>query len=362
MGSTHSTTSIMNQEQQKAILSIAILAAFADGSKADAERDEVRQVAQVLGNDSDLQSVLRDVLLKRVTVSSAVAQLTEPELRQLAYELAVGVCEADGLRNPDETRFLAELAQACGLTGRAASAPVETADALAELPLDQGGAASGASAGAGTAAATASPASVPAAPLPAQGGASTVGAAPTAPGAVVGATPRRPESEIDSMILNYAILNGALELLPQSTASMAIIPMQMKMVYRIGKDYGYELDRGHIRDLLATMGVGLTGQYLEEIGRKLVGGLFGKAAGKMLGGLARGATGMAFSFATTYALGHVARRYYAGGRVMSTQVLKDTYAQTLGQAKSLQTQYLPQIEQKARTIDVGQIVQMARSQ
>ncbi|MCK7498350.1 MAG: hypothetical protein MZW92_52755 [Comamonadaceae bacterium] len=54
------------------------------------------------------------------------------------------------------------------------------------------------------------------------------------------------------MILNYAILNGALELLPDSLASMAIIPLQMKMVYRIGKSYGYELDRGHVKDFLAT--------------------------------------------------------------------------------------------------------------
>jgi uncharacterized protein (DUF697 family)/tellurite resistance protein len=316
----------MNQDQQKAILAIAILAAFADGSKADTERDEVRRVAETLGSDSDMQAVLRDVLLKRIDLAWAVARLPAPELRQLAYELAVGVCEADGLRNGDETRFLAELASALGLGAREAAAPIEDGDALASLPLDAG-----------------------------------VEPAPPS-GPVVAATPRRPESEIDSMILNYSILNGALELLPQSTASMAIIPMQMKMVYRIGKDYGYELDRGHVRDLLAAMGVGLTGQYLEEIGRKLVGGLFGKAAGRMLGGLARGATGMAFSFATTWALGQVARRYYAGGRVMSAQVLKDTYAQTLGQAKSLQSQYLPQIEEKARTIDVGQVVAMARGQ
>jgi uncharacterized protein (DUF697 family)/tellurite resistance protein len=331
----------MNHEQQKAILAISILAAFADGSKADSERDEVRRVAGTLGSDGDMQAMLRDVLLKRIDLAWAIDRLPEPELRQLAYELAVGVCEADGLRNADETRFLSELARALGLGAREAAAPIEDGDALASLPLEAG-AEPEVQAGA-----TAAPGA-------------TGAAAP--PGPVVAATPRRPESEIDSMIVNYAILNGALELLPQSTASMAIIPLQMKMVYRIGKDYGYELDRGHVRDLLAAMGVGLTGQYLEEIGRKLVGGLFGKAAGRMIGGLARGATGMAFSFATTWALGQVARRYYAGGRVMSAQVLKDTYAQTLGQAKSLQSQYLPQIEQKARTIDVGQIVAMVRNQ
>lgn len=30
------------------------------------------------------------------------------------------------------------------------------------------------------------------------------------------------------------------------------------------------------------------------------------------------------SFATTYALGHVAKRYYAGGRTFCTQMLRDT--------------------------------------
>lgn len=64
--------------------------------------------------------------------------------------------------------------------------------------------------------------------------------------------------------------------------------------------------------------------------------------------------------ATTYALGHLAKRYYAGGRVMSTQVLKDTYQGLLPSAKQLQIQYLPQIQQKAQTLDAGQVMAMAR--
>ena len=115
------------------------------------------------------------------------------------------------------------------------------------------------------------------------------------------------DAAIDKTIVSAAVMNGALELLPQSLASMAIIPLQMKLVYGIGKSYGYELDRGHVKDLLATMGAGVTGQYLEDVGRKLLGGLFGKAAGGLLGGLAKGATGMAFSFATTWAIGQVAK-------------------------------------------------------
>ncbi|MGZ8272846.1 MAG: YcjF family protein [Burkholderiaceae bacterium] len=329
----------MNTADQNALLTIALLAAFADGSKGDPERAEVKRVAESLGDAQiNMAALYQDVLLKRATVASAAVGLSSPELKQLAFELAVGVCDADGLRNEAETRFLAELGRALGLTQPQIAEPAATADALATMPLED----------------ILGP--------PAEARAATIAtAAAASAGPVVASVADRSDAELDKTILNYSTLNGALELLPQSMASMAIIPLQMKMVYRIGKAHGYELDRGHIKDLLATMGVGLTGQYLEDIGRKVIGGLLGKVAGRMAGGLARGATGAAFSFATTYALGQVAKRYYAGGRTMSTQMLKDVYASTLTQAKGLQVQYAPQIEQQARTVDVGRIVQMVRA-
>ena len=327
----------MHDTEKTSLLTIALLAAFADGSQAEAVRGEVRRVAESLASpELNLPALVQGVLLGRASVASAAAGLTSAPLRQLAYELAVGVCDADGLRNEHETRFLEELRRELGLSAQEAAAPTATADALAAAPLDEG----------------------PSVAAPA-GAASLAAASPAA--AAAATTPPRSDAELDRMILNYAILNGALELLPQSMASMAIIPLQMKMVYRIGKAHGYELDRGHIKDLLAAMGVGLTGQYLEDVGRKLIGGLFGRAAGGLAGSLARGATGVAFSFATTYALGHVARRYYAGGRTMSTQMLKEAYTSVLGQARGLQAQYMPQIEQQARNVDVARIVQMVRA-
>ena len=320
----------MNAEETRAVLAIVLMAAYADGQKSDAERDEVRRVAEALGSQAaelNLPALYQDVLFKRIDLAKAVAMLGGSEARQLAFELALGVCDADRLRSEAETRFLADLGAALKLAPPQMAEPAAVADALVTLPLP-----------------------APAAPAT---------EVPTKTGPVV-ASMAADSAELDKLILNASILNGALELLPQSMASMAIIPLQMRMVYRIGRAHGYELDRGHIRDLLAAMGVGLTGQYLEEIGRKLIGGLFGKAAGRMIGGLARGATGMAFSFATTYALGKVAVRYYAGGRTMSTQMLKDGFDGMVQEARSLQGRYQPQIEQQARTIDVNRIVQMVR--
>jgi uncharacterized protein (DUF697 family) len=243
--------------------------------------------------------------------------------------MAVCVCDADGRQSEAERRFLGELKALLKLDAGQTAAFEDEADAIVEF----------------------SEAAAPAVVAVAAGAASP---------AVVAVQPNVADAELDKSILNYALLNGALELLPQSWASMAIIPLQIKMVYGIGKAHGVALDQGHIKEFIAAAGVGLTSQYLEQFGRKLLGGLLGKAAGKTFGKVGSAATGMAFSFATTYALGQLAKRYYAGGRVMSTAVLRDTFQNLLGPAKQLQAQYLPQIEQKASTIDATQIMAMVR--
>ena len=246
--------------------------------------------------------------------------------------MAVCVCDVDGRQTAAEREFLASLKAALQLGAPQTAAFDQEADALVEV------------------AQAVVPAAIPATALP---------KAASAPANATSAiTPS--QAELDKSILNYALLNGALELLPQSWASMAIIPMQVKMVYGIGKAHGVELDQGHIKEFIAAAGVGMTSQYLEQFGRKLLGGLLGKAAGKTIGRMGGAATGMAFSFATTYALGQVAKRYYAGGRVMSTAMLRDTFQNLLGPAKQMQTQYLPQIQQKAATLDAAKIMAMVR--
>ena len=321
----------MTLDSQHAILSIALMAAYADGHQADTERDTVRQLATSLGGSEGqaLARVVQDVLLKRISLPDASASLDDPGQRQLAYEMAVCVCDADGRQSDAERAFLAQLKTHLKLDPAAAAAFEREADTIVD----------------------AAEKAVPAA------GAVAAGAMATGP---VVAASVAPGADLDKSILNYALLNGALELLPQSWASMAIIPLQVKMVYAIGKAHGVELDQGHIREFIAAVGVGLTSQYLEQFGRKLLGGLLGKAAGRTLGGIGGAATGMAFSFATTYALGQVAKRYYAGGRVMSTALLRESFQGLLGPAKQMQTQYLPQIRQKAATLDAGQIMQMVR--
>jgi uncharacterized protein (DUF697 family)/tellurite resistance protein len=333
----------MQAQDQRAILAIALHAAFADGANNDREREEVRRIADSLASDTaaiDLRTLVQDVLLKRFSVDQAVAVLRDEGLRQYAYEMALCVCEADGRTTDAERQFLGKLQASLSLGDGQARDIEREVDPFID------------------------PVGVPAATTPAIATRTT----PATPVAMASSTPMAPapatanDAALDKSILNHALLNGALELLPQSWASMAIIPLQIKMVYSIGQAHGVSLDQGHIKEFIAAAGVGLTSQYLEQFGRKLLGGLLGKVAGKTVGGIGRAATGMAFSFATTYALGQLAKRYYAGGRVMSTDVLRDTYQSLLGPAKQLQTQYLPQIQQKAATLDAGQVLAMVRGQ
>lgn len=318
----------MTPEQQQAILTVALFAAFADGNNDAREREHIRELAESLGQSAgaDLARVYQDVLFRRVTLAEVCAALPGEAERQFAYEMAVCVCDADGVQTEAEQAFLGRLSEALHLTAPQRAQAGAEAVAIAEAGRD------------------AVPQSVEIPPV----------------GAVPGARPQVDEAELDRSVLNYAILNGALELLPQSWASVAIIPLQVKMVYGIGKRYGYELDQGHIREFLSTVGVGLTSQYLEQFGRKLIGGLLGKAAGKWGKALGGAGTSMAFSFASTYALGQVARRYYAGGRQMSAAVLRSSFQGLLGPAREMQAQYLPAMQAQAGQLNAQRVMEMVR--
>lgn len=318
----------MTPSETKAIVTLSLLAAFVDGEKHERERAEIKRIAEGLSQADgvNLPTIYQDVLMKRVSLASVAGELKSAESRQLAYEMAVCMCDADGVQSEPERLFLMDVRSSLGLDASAAQFSQRAEDIAAAVPAAV---------------------------------AVTAGAAATA---TAPAAPQAPDStELDRAILNAAILNGALELLPETLSTMAIIPLQMKLVYRIGQAHGYQLDTGHIKDFLATVGVGLTSQYLEQAGRKLLGGLLGKVGGGLLGGLGKQAVSSGMSFASTYALGHVAKRYYAGGRTLSTQMLKEAFSSVVKEGQGLQTQYLPAIKERARTLDTSQVLSLVKN-
>ncbi len=315
----------MTDREKSAVLAIAIHAAFSDGVTSDVEREQIRRVADGLaeGGVQGLPSAYQAVLVGNRTVEDAASALITPQARRFAYEMAVAVAEADGVRTEAERAFLERLR---GLLG------IETAPA-AEFERQTR--------------------AIVAAPIPTNVAATT--AVPTV------ASPRTPDpAGLDAKILDYAILTGALELLPESLATMAIIPLQMKLVYEVGLSHGYELDRGHVTELLATVGAGVTGQAVEQVGRRILGGILGALGGGILGGLGRQAVSSGVSFATTYALGQVAREYYGSGRQIDAARLKAVFQRMLEEARGKAGQYSGQIAAKARTIDTASLAALVK--
>ncbi len=308
----------LSEAEQRSVLALAFMAAVADGNNDPTERAELERVAASLSGGGLKAAVIhQEVMAGTFSLADRAAALTTPEAKQLAYQLCVGVCNADGAQSAAERAFLSELRQALALSSEAAAASAMSAqsEALAVAPVS-----------------------------------TTIDAVP-APHTSM--TPQ----ELDTLILHYAILNGALELLPDSMATLAIVPLQLKMVYGIGKSYGVELDRSHIKEFVGAAGIGMASQFVEQIGVRLVGSVFGRGLlGSLLGGLAGQSVSSGLSFATTYALGRLAVRYYSGGRTLSAQMLKDTYQGLLREAQGLQGNYVSAIQEKARSVNVNELL------
>ena len=306
----------IDQQEHRAIAGVCVLAAFADGAQSENERARIQQIVSGFsGENLDVATVYQEVLGGRFTLATAASQLQSSSARALAYEMAVCVCHADGPTNESEQKFLSDLHQALRLETAATENHFQTAQALGAAP--------------------------------------PVITAQAMPGA-------NREAEVDQMILNAAILNGALEIMPHTLATMAIVPLQMRLVYRIGKVYGFELDRGHITDFLATVGVGLTSQVFEGFTRQLVGGFARRLTGGLIGGLAGEAAGLAVAFASTYAIGHVAKQYYSSGRSLSAAQLKDVFSTMLANGRSMQGRYSGDIFQRSRQVNVSELLPLVR--
>jgi uncharacterized protein (DUF697 family)/tellurite resistance protein len=323
----------MTTMEREALASICLLAAMVDGNQSESERVKLRQALNQIGGVDP--SVFQRVFLRQTTIEEEARKINDPAVKRSCYELAVGVCDCDGVSSPAEKEFLSKLAVLLGVDAAAARETVKQADDMVDLTLD-----GKAAAGAGAAAAV---------------GAAGLGAAaaPAAAGPTL-------DKQVDDTVLTYSAINAGLELLPQGLATVAIIPLQTKMVYKIGSLYGYKLDSGHIKEFIATVGLGMSGQFVESYARKFLGGLASKYLGKTAGKVVEKTTGPMMTFASTYALGMVAKSYYASGRKLSMGDLQAQFARKFEEAKGVFASQEGNIRAQASKLDPAKIINMVR--
>lgn len=296
----------MNTSDAATIIAIAAQAAVADGTRDATELAQISAAAARLGLP-DAAGVVDRAATSPEDVRTLAGTLSSDEARRAAYEIAVAVCHADGVASPKEIEFLQNLSSALGTGG-----------ATAEMS------------------AIASVVTLGGVVLP-----------PPVPGSE-GAT--KPVSgALDEMILDQAILTAALEVLPDRLSNMAILPLQLRLVYNIGQRYGQQLDASQVKDLAATFGLGAAAQFMESIVRKTLGKLAGGLLGGMMGGATGMAAGAAVSFGATYALGHAAEQYYAQGRTLSPADMKALFTRFQAEAQTL----YPKVQDRIGTVARG---------
>ena len=290
------------------LIAIAILAARADGSVDNAEQRAVDAVAARTGNP-DVTRLAQQVAAGQLRVADLASRLSDDEARRVAYEGALAIINADGSANASEQAFLNELRTALGFSDADVADATRMAGAMADTPVAE--------------VHTGKPHAGP----------------------------------VDEFILQQAILTGAIEVLPDRLANIAILPLQLRMVYQIGQRHGQKLDINQVKDLAATFGLGAAAQSLEGVAMRMIAGLAGGLLGGMVGGATRIATGAIITFSATYALGHVAEQYYAQGRRLNAADLRALFVRFQGEAKTIYPRVQEQIQGQASTLNLQSLLQ-----
>lgn len=297
----------MNTTDHAPLIAIAMLAARADGRSDSREQQAVNAVVERIGNP-DVTRLAQQVAAGRLRVADLASRLSDDEARRVAYEGALAVCNTDGVVNGSELAFLDELRAALGLSTEDVADAARTAGALAGAPVAE----------------------------------------------VHTGTP--PGGPLDELILQQAMLTGALEILPDRLATVAILPLQLRLVYQIGRRHGQKLDVNQVKDLAATLGLGAVAQGMESVVLKIAGGIAGGLLGGLVGGAARVATGAVITFAATYALGHVADQYYRQGRSLSTNDLRALFDRFQQEAKTIYPRVEQQIRAQSSTLNLQSVM------
>jgi uncharacterized protein (DUF697 family) len=124
--------------------------------------------------------------------------------------------------------------------------------------------------------------------------------------------------EINEDILKYSALSAVAGAMPLPglgiVADIAVIALQAKMVHDIGQYCGHALDQKAIRGFMASV-MGSTGLRIaiNNLARVVPGWGSVFAAGT--------------SFASTFALGKVAQRYFEAGKTLDESELRDLFSQ-----------------------------------
>jgi uncharacterized protein (DUF697 family) len=154
--------------------------------------------------------------------------------------------------------------------------------------------------------------------------------------------PARRQTEIDSDVLKYSVMSAVLGAFPVPglaiASDLAIVALQVKLVRDIGQYWGHKVDKEAAKTLLGGLGLGTGARIAVSNLAKLV----------PVWGSAFGATS---AFATTWALGKIANRYFERGRPADLGELKKELKSVEKEGKEAYASQKDAIEAKRRATE-----------
>jgi uncharacterized protein (DUF697 family)/tellurite resistance protein len=247
----------IRENEAVAILKILAAIARADGTLHEDERRSLSGAIEAL----ELRGVSADQLLAEgADVAAQLAALESPEAREQVYRSACFMAYADGACSPEEQAILDRIEAAVGVSpdlkatmaGYFAPRRESWYEARAQAVLD----------------------------------------------------PDKRAAAVKKHVLRYAAFSAALGAFPVPglaiATDLAVVALQVKMVRDIGRYHGHDVDPKSARSMLYALGLGTGARLAVNNLAKLLPG-WGSAVGA------------ASSFASTYALGKILEKYFAGG-------------------------------------------------
>jgi uncharacterized protein (DUF697 family) len=140
-------------------------------------------------------------------------------------------------------------------------------------------------------------------------------------------TPQDRERAAKELTEKCGYAAAALAMIPiPGTELVAVMPLHVGMVVGIGNIYGVQMTRDSANTLVLRIGA--------TVGLSLVGSTLAVSAAKLVSfGLLGGIIGAPFMYASTQAIGAVARVYFQSEGELSDDELKSVYQENLKRAK-----------------------------
>lgn len=242
-----------------------VAVAKADGKITAEERAALEASLAMLPAGTDLQSLLDE----KIDLDQVLAQITSPAAREQLWQSAFSMVHADGAATAEEQALVDKIRTTFHIDEATASTTKRLLDEAKDTLL---------------------PSNID--PI---------------------ADPAKRQKEIDQDVLKYSVFSAVLGAFPVPglaiATDLAIVALQVKLVRDIGQYWGHKVDQQAAKTLLGGLGLGTGARIAVANLAKLV----------PVWGSAFGATS---AFATTWALGKIANRYFEGGQKADIASLK----------------------------------------